>query len=52
MRCDSTTNVTMVAVDGAVEKKDPTGGRAVKGGIGGKPEFEGKSEEGVLESAL
>lgn len=52
MRVDSTTNVPMVAVDGAVEKKDPTGGRAVNGGMGGKPEFEGKSEEEVVESAL
>ena len=41
-----------VEVDEAVEKKDPTGGRGLNGGIGSKLQVESKSEEEVLESAV
>ena len=48
----STANTTMVEVDAAVEKKDPTGGRGMNGEIGVKLEVKGKSEEEILESAV
>ena len=48
----STANLTMVEVDEAVEKKDPTGGRGMNGEIGGKLEVRDKREEEVLESAV
>ena len=49
---DRTANVTMLEVDEAVEKKDPTGGRGRNSEVGGKLEVKGKSEEEVLESAV
>ena len=48
----STANLTMVEVDEAVGKKDPTGGRGMNGEIGGKLEVRDKREEEVLESAV
>ena len=41
-----------VEVDEAVEQKDPTGGRGVKGEIGGKLEVTGRNEEEALRSAV
>ena len=48
----STANLTMIEVDKAVEKKDPTGGRGMNGEIGGKLEVRDTREEEVLESAV
>lgn len=48
---ESTAKPTMVEVDEAVEKKDPTGGRGVNSDIGGKLKVNVKREEEVLKSA-
>ena len=50
---ESTANVTMVEVDEAVGRKDPTGGRGMTPGEGGgKVEVQGKSEAEIVESAV
>lgn len=49
---ESTANITMIEVDEAVEKKDPTGGRGVNSGPGGKLDVKDQSMEEVLESAV
>ena len=47
---ESIANITIIEVDEAVEKKDPTGGRGVNSGK--KPDVKGQSMEEVLESAV